>query len=103
MSSHWAFFLSLAFCAATRFFSLRLISLSSGDKWSRLARFLTGVNSSSSSSLISLMSNSGERGGAGLLHPTTVATGLDTGEVITVLTVEAVELGLEAITRNCLG
>jgi len=36
------------------------------------------------------------------LHPTTVATGRDTGEVITVLT-GAVELGLEAITRNCLG
>jgi len=37
------------------------------------------------------------------LHPTTVATGLDTGEVIRVLTGEAVLLGLEAITRNCLG
>jgi len=37
------------------------------------------------------------------LHPTTVATGRDTGEVITVLTGETVELGLEAITRNCLG
>jgi len=49
------------------------------------------------------MSNSGERAGAGLLHPTTVATGLDTGEVIMVLTFETVELGLEAITRNCLG
>jgi len=104
MSSHCAFFLSLAFCAATRFFSLRLINLSSGERWSRFALFLTGVkSSSSSSSLISLMSNSGERGGAGLLHPTTVATGRDTGEVITVLTGETVELGLEAITRNCLG
>jgi len=37
------------------------------------------------------------------LHPTTVATGLVIGDVTTVLTGEAVELGLEAITRNCLG
>jgi len=104
ISSHCAFFLSLAFCAATLFFSFLLISLSSGDKWSRFALFLTGVNSSSSSSsLMSLMSNSGERGGAGLLHPTTVATGRITGELMMVLVTGRLALGLEAITRNCLG
>jgi len=102
ISSHCAFFLSLAFCAATLFLSFRLISLSSGDKWSRLALFLTGANSSSSSSssLISLMSNSGERGGAGLLHPTTVATGRETGELMMALLAVWLGLGLEAITRN---
>jgi len=50
------------------------MSLSSGLKWSRFALFLTGQSSSSC-----LMSNftisSGESDGAGLLLPTTAATG----------------------------
>jgi len=50
------------------------MSLSSGDKWSRLALFLTGQ--SSSSFLISKgRISSGEIEGAGRLLPTTVATG----------------------------
>jgi len=72
MSSVCAFFLSLAVCAATRFFNFLLISLSSGLKWSRFALFLTGHSSSSC-----LMSKAGENEGAGLLLPTTVAIGLD--------------------------
>jgi len=65
----------LAVCAATRFFSFLLISLSSGLRWSKFARFLTGQ--SSSSCLISKGSiSSGEMEGAGRLLPTTVAMGL---------------------------
>jgi len=75
ISSVCAFFLSLAVCAATRFFSFLLISLSSGLRWSKFARFLTGQ--SSSSCLISKGSiSSGEMQGAGRLLPTTVAMGL---------------------------
>jgi len=74
ISSVWAFFLSLAVCAATLFFSFLLISLSSGVRWSRFALFLTGQ--SSSSFLISKgRIPSGEVEGAGLLLPTTAAMG----------------------------
>jgi len=78
MSSVWAFFLSLAVCAATRFFNFLLISLSSGLKWSRFALFLTG-HSSSSFLMSNAMILSGEIEGAGLLLPTTVAIGLAEG------------------------
>ena len=54
-------FLSLAFCAATRFFSLRRIIFSSGVRWSRLARFRTGgFASPSNGSMIFRMSSSSE-------------------------------------------
>lgn len=73
-----AFFLSRAVWAATRFFSFLLINLSSGVRWSKLALFLAGASSASCCS--SLMSRrrsffGGDGDGAGLLLPTTVATG----------------------------
>lgn len=78
MESVAAFFLSLAVWAATLFFSFLLIIRSSGERWSRFARFLTGPFSSSScSSLMSWKSFEGEEEGAGLLLPTTAAIGLD--------------------------
>ena len=53
-------FLSLAFWAATRFFSLRRIIFSSGVRWSRLARFRTGGFASSNGSMIFRMSSSSD-------------------------------------------
>lgn len=76
ISSVWAFFLSLAVCAATLFFNFLLISLSSGLRWSKFARFLTGQSSSSSCLISNGKISSGEIEGAGLLLPTTVAIGL---------------------------
>jgi len=52
-------FLSLAFCAATLFFSLRRISFSSGVKWSKLARFRLGWSHSSSARLATVMGEEG--------------------------------------------
>jgi len=51
ISSIFTRFLSRAFCAATLFLSFRRISFSSGDKWSKLARFLVGWSLSSSSAV----------------------------------------------------
>jgi len=46
ISSIFILFLSLAFCAATLFFSFLLFNFSSGVMWSKLALFLTGWPSS---------------------------------------------------------
>jgi len=78
ISSVCAFFLSLAVWAATLFFSFLRMSLSSGDKWSKFARFLTG-QSSSSFFMSKGKKSSGETEGAGRLLPTTVAIGLVVG------------------------
>lgn len=88
ISSVWAFFLSLAVCAATLFFNFLLISLSSGLRWSKFARFLTGQSSSSCLISNGKISSSGEIEGAGLLLPTTVAIGL-LGNVMPVICVVA--------------
>jgi len=55
MVSVAAFFLSLAVCAATLFFSFLLISRSSALRWSRLALLRIDAPSSPSSSCSSLM------------------------------------------------
>jgi len=89
MSSVCAFFLSLAVCAATRFFNFLLISLSSGLKWSKFALFLTG-HSSSSCLMSKAKISSGETEGAGLLLPTTVAIGLDVGMGMAMLDISVV-------------
>jgi len=82
MLSVAAFFLSLAVWAATLFLSFLLISRSSGLRWSRLALLRTGPLSSPTSSFSSLMLTTeiGEVVGAGLLLPTTAATGREVAE-----------------------